>query len=30
MFLLASYAGMVLVVLLITVTTAFSLSWLLR
>ncbi len=30
MFLLASYAGMVFVVLLITVTTAFSLSWLLR
>lgn len=30
MFLLASYAGMVFVVLLIMVTTAFSLSWLLR
>ena len=30
MFLLASYTGMVFVVLLITVTTAFSLSWLLR
>ena len=30
MFLLASYTGMVLVVLLIMVTTAFSLSWLLR
>ena len=30
MFLLASYMGMVFVVLLITVTIAFSLSWLLR
>ena len=30
MFLLASYTGMVLVVLLITITTAFSLSWLFR
>lgn len=30
MFLLASYTGMVLVVLLITITIAFSLSWLLR
>ena len=30
MFLLASYTGMVLVVLLIAITIAFSLSWLLR